>query len=193
MQEILKTDRLVLRHFNPDDAPRVHALANNWNIARMMGRLPYPYSRSEAAAWIATHDGLRAAGREFPLAVELEGTLIGATGVLIHGNGDHELGYWIGEPYWNRGFATEAGRGAIDYAVRRLGAGGVIAGHFVENHASGRVLTKLGFRYTAEESRWCEARQTDVRSLAMRLQDRTVFKAAPRTTTALRAAMESGR
>jgi RimJ/RimL family protein N-acetyltransferase len=175
MQEIAKTERLRLRHFSAADAADIQRLANNWNVARMLGRMPYPYPDGAAAKWIATHDGMRADGREFPLAIELNGTVVGATGVLVHDNGDHEIGYWIGEPYWNRGFATEAAQAAVDYAFDELGAARVVAGHFAENHASGRVLTKLGFRYTGEEYRWCEARQRTLISLAMKIE-----RAAPK-------------
>ncbi len=175
MQEIAKTERLRLRHFTPDDAADIRKLANNWNVARMLGRMPYPYPDGAATKWIATHDGMRAEGREFPLAIEWNGAFIGATGVVMHDNGDCELGYWIGEPYWNKGCATEAARAVIDYAFDDLGASRVVAGHFAENHASGRVLTKLGFRYTGEEYRWCEARQRTLISLAMKLE-----RAAPK-------------
>jgi RimJ/RimL family protein N-acetyltransferase len=169
MQEIVKTERLTLRHFRAADAARVQALCNNWNIARMLSRMPYPYSETQAAAWIASHDDARSAGREFPLAIEWEGQLVGSTGMLVHENGDHEIGYWIGEPYWNRGFATEAGRAVVDLAVRRASERAVVAGHHADNHASGRVLTKLGFRYTGEDRRWCEARREEVRCLSMKL------------------------
>lgn len=178
MQEIASTARLTLRHFRTEDAPRVQALCNNWNIARMLSRMPYPYSQADAVAWLSSHDEARATGREFPLAIEWESELIGSTGVMVHENGDHEIGYWIGEPYWNRGFATEAGRAAIDFALARPAPASIVAGHYVDNHASGRVLTKLGFRYTGEDRRWCEARREKVRSLSMRLAREAVARSA---------------
>ena len=56
-------------------------------------------------------------------------------------------GYWFGRPYWGKGFATEALQ-ALTSAARSLGA--LEAGHFVDNPASGRVLSKGGFGYTGE-------------------------------------------
>jgi RimJ/RimL family protein N-acetyltransferase len=79
------------------------------------------------------------------------------------------IGYWIGEPYWNRGFATEAASALTERAKARFGGESIVSGHYADNHASGRVLTKLGFRYTGEESRWCEARQEKAHCLTMKL------------------------
>ena len=55
--------------------------------------------------------------------------------------------YWFGRPYWGQGFATEAATAFVSEA-NKLGA--LNAGHFVDNPASGRVLSKVGFTYTGE-------------------------------------------
>jgi len=62
-----------------------------------------------------------------------------------------ELGYWIGPPFQNRGFATEAARAAIGYAFDELGLHKVTVGCIVENTASRRVIEKLGFRFLGEQ------------------------------------------
>jgi RimJ/RimL family protein N-acetyltransferase len=77
------------------------------------------------------------------------------------------MGYWFGEPYWGKGYATEAGRRLLRFAFEERELDGIAAGHYWENHASGRVLTKLGFRYTHEVMRHCLARGHDVRCLMM--------------------------
>ena len=169
MHEELKTERLVLRPLAQTDAERLASLANNWNVARMLSRMPYPYSLDMAEDWIARQAAQRAEGEEFVYAVTNGEGFVGTCGVQAHANGTHEIGYWIGEPYWNRGYASEATGAVLGEAAARFDAGTLISGHFWENHASGRVLTKLGFRYTGEESRWCEARQEKVRCLTMRL------------------------
>ena len=171
MQDVLRTDRLVLRHFNLDDAPRVQALAGNWKVASMLARVPYPYKDGLAEEWIATHDARRAAGQSYAYAIERDGELVGSIGLEASGKdgGTFELGYWIGEAWWSRGIATEAGRRLIAEAFARLPAERLTAGHIVENHASGRVLTKLGFRYIAENEIWSEARRARLRGLRMEL------------------------
>src|SRR3546814_17039034 len=73
--------------------------------------------------------------------------LIGCIGMDRMESGDVELGYWVAQPYWGLGYATEAGRHMIDLArtlrIRRL-----VASHFTANPAPGAVLRKLGFRPT---------------------------------------------
>ncbi|MEQ8266958.1 MAG: GNAT family N-acetyltransferase [Parvibaculum sp.] len=169
MREELKTERLLLRPLEKADAERLAGLANNWNVARMLARMPYPYTLDMAEDWIGKQKSLREEGGEFGYAVTNDEGLIGGCGMQAHVDGTHEIGYWIGEPYWNRGYASEAARAVLAHAVARFGAETIVAGHYWENHASGRVLTKLGFRYTGEENRWCVARQAQVRCLTMRL------------------------
>jgi RimJ/RimL family protein N-acetyltransferase len=74
--------------------------------------------------------------------------LIGACGI---GNldGEPELGYWIGRPYWGLGFATEASRAVIEIA-KTIGHKKLVASHFTDNLASGKVLRKLGFQSTGK-------------------------------------------
>lgn len=169
MQEELKTERLLLRPLRETDTERLAALADNWNVARMLSRMPFPYTLDMAHEWIGKQTALRAGGEEHAYALDLDGDFIGSCGVQVHADGTHEIGYWVGEPYWNKGYASEAAAAVLAAAVSRFGAATLISGHFAENHASGRVLTKLGFRYTGEEQRWCMARQEKVHCLTMRL------------------------
>jgi len=57
-----------------------------------------------------------------------------------------ELGYWVGRPYWGRGYATEAGLGLLAHSFGVLRLNRVFAIHYSRNPASGRVLQKLGMR-----------------------------------------------
>jgi RimJ/RimL family protein N-acetyltransferase len=178
MQQAIETERLTLRAFTQGDAAAVQRLASNWNVARMLAHMPYPYPEGAAGRWIATHDRARAEGSKYPHAVEWQGEVIGAATIVVHDDSAHEIGYWIGEPYWNRGFATEAAEALVDAAFEHLDAPFVTAGHFVENHASGRVLTKLGFRYTGEIYNWCEARQRTLLALTMKRERQLPLRAA---------------
>ena len=169
----IKTERLVLRHFNFDDAPRVRELVGNWKVARMLARVAYPYSDRLAEEWIAGHERARETGRGFPFAIEKDGELVGCVGLDAQEDGQaYEIGYWVGEPYWNKGIATEAGRALITQAFEKSPVERLTAGHLVENHASGSVLTKLGFRYIGEARDWSEARREKVHALRMVLKRR---------------------
>jgi ribosomal-protein-alanine N-acetyltransferase len=180
----LRTERLVLRHFTLDDAPRVRELVGNWKVARMLARVAYPYSDDLAQEWIAGQDSARAKGESFPFAIEHQGELVGCVGLDARANAEggagpvYEIGYWVGEPYWNRGIATEAGRALVGHAFSARPIDKLTAGHLAENHASGSVLTKLGFRYIAETHLWSEARREKVHALRMVLKREAAAKAA---------------
>jgi RimJ/RimL family protein N-acetyltransferase len=177
MENVITTDRLVLRPFTLNDAAPVRALVGNWKVASMLARVSYPYGQDLAEQWIATHAAGRATGTHLPFAIEKDGELVGCVGLDRADNEDaYDVGYWIGEPFWNQGIATEAARAAVTHAFTTLKAkdGSALtrltAGHMAENHASGQVLTKLGFRYTAETDLWSEARRAKVHALRMVLK-----------------------
>ena len=74
-----------------------------------------------------------------------DGTLIGTVGLaLVMEDRRAELGYWIGVPWWNRGFATEAARAVVDFGFGSLGLHRIMARHLARNPSSGRVMEKLG-------------------------------------------------
>ncbi|WP_292522199.1 GNAT family N-acetyltransferase [Methanoculleus sp.] len=152
-QPILVTDRLVLRPFTPKDAPVVQRLAGDYAVASRTLEIPYPYPDGAAEAWIATHAAGFRKGLHAVYAVTRagKGDLVGAAGLVEinrrHGRG--ELGYWVGRPYWGRGYATEAARAVIECGFSVLGLHRVYAMHFSRNPASGRVMAKCGMRHEA--------------------------------------------
>jgi RimJ/RimL family protein N-acetyltransferase len=161
------TERLVLRPVETHDRARLVELANNWRIAKNLSTMPYPYTDQAADDWIGKQAGLWAERLTVPLAITLDGALIGGIGVGVRDSTDWELGYWLGEPFWNRGYASEAAIALRNYAFEFLNLAHLVAGHFADNHASGRILGKLGFRYTSETMRYCLARGTNMRCLDM--------------------------
>jgi RimJ/RimL family protein N-acetyltransferase len=139
----------LLRPFAASDAPAVQLLAGEREIAANTLSIPHPYLPGMAESWIATHETMRAEGKKVSFAITLaqERTLIGAIGLEIAAEHRRaELGYWIGKPYWGRGYATEAARAVVDYGFKSLGLQRIHAGHFSRNPASGRVLAKIGMR-----------------------------------------------
>lgn len=143
----LTTARLVLRPYALADAPEVQRLAGAREIAATTLAMPYPYPDGLAETWIGTHAAAWAERRTLTLAVTLEadGTLIGTVGLaLAMEDCRGELGYWIGLPWWNRGFATEASRAVVDFGFGSLGLHRIMARHLARNPSSGRVMEKLG-------------------------------------------------
>jgi ribosomal-protein-alanine N-acetyltransferase len=147
---VLLTDRLRLRPFSLDDALEVQRLAGDRLVAATTLNIPHPYEDGMAQAWISSHQGefIERKGVIFAIASKANGSLIGAIG-LADMVADHhaELGYWIGRPYWNQGFCTEAGAAVLRYAFTELNLVRVHSAHFARNGASGRVLQKLGMRH----------------------------------------------
>lgn len=145
----LRTDRLCLRPLEPGDAPRVQELAAAREIAEMTLRIPHPYEDGMAEAWIAEIAEASARGERVVFAVTTGSDgLIGAAGLdLEPAHRRAELGYWIGVPYWSRGFATEAARAVVDHGFRDLELHRIYASVFPRNPASGRVLEKIGLTF----------------------------------------------
>jgi RimJ/RimL family protein N-acetyltransferase len=136
------TSRLILRHFQRSDAAPMLPLIGDFEIANNTSRIPHPYTAADADAFLSM---LEREPEKPILAVTLNNSVIGAVGLELEPLHDRgELGYWIGRPYWNKGYATEAARAMIAIAFRNLGLNKVVAHHFTRNPASGRVLEKTG-------------------------------------------------
>ncbi|MBX3562804.1 MAG: GNAT family N-acetyltransferase [Sphingomonas sp.] len=145
-----RTPRLLLRPGWAEDAPALHAAIADEGIVRNLAKAPWPYRAEDAEAFLSRdrtgHDPvslitMRTAGAP---------RLVGCIGLDHMESGEVELGYWIARPYWGLGIATEAGRAVIANARDTLRLTRLVAGHFIDNPASGRVLRKLGFRPTGE-------------------------------------------
>jgi ribosomal-protein-alanine N-acetyltransferase len=159
----LTTERLILRPFSLDDAERVRQLAGAREIAENTATMPHPYEEGMAEEWIGTHEELYAKGENIHFAVCLKSTheLLGAIGLVINKDHDRgELGYWMGIPYWNLGYCTEAARAVIKYGFEVLQLNRIGAIHYTRNPASGRVLENIGMRFEGvrrqEMKRWDE-------------------------------------
>lgn len=145
-QPVLYSPRLALRPFELGDAAVVQELAGDKAIAETTLNIPHPYADGMAESWIAGHEEqLREGHVVFAITRRASHDLIGAIGLRIDAvSGKAELGYWIGVPYWNEGYATEAARRLVEYAFEHLSLNRVAARHFARNPASGRVMHKIG-------------------------------------------------
>jgi [ribosomal protein S5]-alanine N-acetyltransferase len=149
-QPTLTTGRLVLRPFQMADAQPVQQLAGAVEVADTTLNIPHPYPDGAAEQWIAVLGEGFARGASATWAITLRdgGELVGAVGLVIRREHLHaELGYWIGMPYWGRGYATEAARAVLRYAFRGMELARVYASHFTRNPASGAVLRRIGMRH----------------------------------------------
>lgn len=107
------------------------------------------------------------------LGVVLRGTseLIGVIGLALHGESQSaELGFYFGRQCWGQGFATEAGQAFVRAALDVTAYARLTSGYYADNPASGRVLTKLGFKLIGYSSRPCLAEGRDKPSIEMELR-----------------------
>jgi ribosomal-protein-alanine N-acetyltransferase len=146
----IDTTRLVLRPFAIDDAEEVQRLAGEREVAATTLNIPHPYDDGMAEAWIAHQqtDAERGTALVFAVVLREERALAGAVSLTIAP--DHaraEMGYWIGKPYWGRGYCTEAAAAVLEVAFEVLGLHRVYATHLARNPASGRVMQKLGMAH----------------------------------------------
>lgn len=143
---VLHGAQCVLRPYGADDVDALQAAGNHLEVVRWLtARFPYPYTRADAAAWVAI------ASVEVPtdtFVIEVGGAFAGCVGVQVHDgekSGVAEFGYWIAPAFWNRGIATEAARLLVAHAFDARGLRRLEAHVFAPNLASARVLEKCGF------------------------------------------------
>ena len=144
----IETERLSLRPFSIDDAAEVRRLAGTGQLPITTLAIPHPYERGMAEQWIATHsDEFERIGMTWAIARRMTAHWWSVSLMGMRKGHQAELGYWIGKPYWNCGFCTEAVRAVVRYAFLELGLIRIHACHFSRNPASGRVMLKVGMQH----------------------------------------------
>lgn len=142
----LETERLVMRQFRDDDLDAFHSMTSDPDVMRHIGD-GHTFDREEAwksLAQMLGHWQLRGYGL-FALEERDTGQVVGRSGLYNpEGWPGIEVGWLLDRSSWGRGFATEAGRAALDYAWRELGVEHVISLIYPDNHASIRVAERLG-------------------------------------------------
>lgn len=147
---ILETDRLILRPFELRDAPMISELAGHADVAATTLNMPHPYPEAAAESFIQSLRDRAADDPNITLAIvrKIDDQFMGGISMRPVAQFDHaDIGYWIGVPYWNQGYASEAARRIIDYGFAELGLHRIYAAYFVHNLASRRVMEKAGMTY----------------------------------------------
>ena len=144
------TERLILRPFLISDAEDVTKLCNNYTLYTNTLHLPYPYTLDSALSWIETHEKNFNEDKlyEFAITCKESGKLLGAISLSNNKNSNNgEIGYWLGEEFWNKGYATEAAKGILYFAFNIKNYHKVYGRFFSKNPASGKVMSKIGMTY----------------------------------------------
>lgn len=146
---LVRGERCVIRRWRARDAASVVRYANNFNVSRYLrDRFPYPYTMEHARAFLAGAVGEE--GEETKFAIEVDGEAVGGIGVIPGADIERfsaEIGYWLGEPFWGRGMATEALMVVTEYAFANFDLCRLYAHVFDWNGASARVLEKAGYEF----------------------------------------------
>jgi RimJ/RimL family protein N-acetyltransferase len=152
-----RSERLFLRPAFPEDSRELYEGICDAGVIVMLSSAPWPYRPADAEQYCAMPADTHAPRFVITIPGEKGAPIVGTVG-FKHADSELELGYWIARDHWGQGYATEAARAALEVA-RSLGRKRVLAGHYVDNPASGRVLRKLGFRETGEvRPTFCRAR-----------------------------------
>jgi RimJ/RimL family protein N-acetyltransferase len=155
----ISTERLHLRPVTPQDSGRITEVVADPRVHRMLARVPPGQTKAQTLAWIMTHDRGRAEDIDHVYAITKDGVLIGVTGAHRASTDlPFEIGYWLAPEAWGQGFVTEASAALICWLETRKGARALVSGHFADNPASGRVLSKLGFLPSGRDKMFCAGR-----------------------------------
>lgn len=130
-----------------EDIDDIVRLLGDRRVAEMMSGVPWPYERKHAEEWlpdaIAAHEQDK--GEAFVIALRETGELMGVIGLHPDDAGPWAwFGYWLGVPYWGRGYMTEALEEILRFGFEERGFRRLEACHFIDNPASGRVMLKAG-------------------------------------------------
>ena len=145
---ILVSERLLLRAPETTDTNAISHLANNINVASKVSRMPHPYTIKDAENFVDRVASGAMGKCVYAVTRNDTHEFIGCCGLQAQeGSNGLEIGYWLGEPHWNRGFATEAAQTLIDFGFRHFDADFIDGRCRVMNIGSRRVLQKCGFQF----------------------------------------------
>lgn len=153
---IIKTERLLLRVPCAKDIPRIVHYANNEKIYSMTLNMPHPYHEKDAIYWInMANEGFEEKNHFiFAICKQSNDLFMGGIGLRLNTQFNHaELGFWIGESFWNNGYMTEATGKILEFGFERIGLHKIYATHMVNNPASGKVMINNGM---VKEGEWVD-------------------------------------
>jgi RimJ/RimL family protein N-acetyltransferase len=144
----LELGRFIIRDWRAGDAEALVRHANNRRVSiNLRDTFPWPYTARDAEEWIRT---ATTATPVTHFAIEIDGEAAGGIGLRFGRDVFRqaaEIGFWLGEPYWNRGIMTEAVRAMTGYAFEHFPIVRIQAGVYDWNPASRRVFAKTGYTY----------------------------------------------
>ncbi len=156
----LQTKRLILRTWQESDAEALYKYARNPHVGPIAGWSPHT-SVENSREIIKT---VLSAPETYAVVLKETGEAVGSIGIMTvrsetysaeMADGECEIGFWIGEPFWGQGLIPEAVNELLRYAFEKLKRTAVWCGYFDGNEKSKRVQEKCGFVYShTEYNKW---------------------------------------
>ncbi|MBT3397915.1 GNAT family N-acetyltransferase [archaeon] len=154
----LKTKRLILREKKKSDFKSIRENINNINVSRYMSVIPHPYTDKDAIWWIG-HSAKKRKEKprkdyQFGITIKPSDKVVGGIGLVITNEGGvADIGCWIGEEYWRKGYVFEATVRVINYAFDDLKLKKVVLFAAVENVGSNKLIKKLGLKFVKKKKK----------------------------------------
>jgi RimJ/RimL family protein N-acetyltransferase len=147
---VIETERLVLSQLEERDIPFIVEYLQHRIFSDLTSNIPYPYVENDARSWVKMSKEAFDNNAGYTFAIRnKEGQIIGAIGLHDRDDDKAELGYWIGIPYWNKGYVTEAAEAIVNFGLNEMKFNKIFATHFLHNPASGRIMEKIGMKQEA--------------------------------------------
>lgn len=143
----LRTERLVLSQLQEEDIPLIVTYAGDEQVAAYTLNIPHPYEKEDAVFWLGMAEQGYANEDQYIFAIRNPTNLafMGGVGLRLHRRHDRAvLGYWIGVPFWGKGYMTEAVRAVMHFGFDTLHLNRIDCTHLIDNPASGKVMIKNG-------------------------------------------------
>lgn len=160
----IKTEKLILKELTKKDIKSIVENANNLNVTKWLLIVPYPYKIKDAKFWIkdSQKKAKEKPRKDYTFGVELksERKIIGGMGLhkVDRFQKKAEVGYWLGEKYWRKGYGSEALNEILKLAFNKLRLRRIEAGVFYGNTSSGKLLEKFGFKKEGLKRKACKCK-----------------------------------
>ena len=168
---MIETPRLILRDIQLNDVDTIVRELNNFNIARNTARIPFPYHRDDALDFISFIKTLDE--RSLTCAITEKSKPSEMLGIVSYEfsieQNDAELGYWLSEPHWDKGYMTEAVSAIVHHAFAVSKLDQLVSCYHNDNPNSGRILRRVGFTEIAQCTSFSKAQGKEVPVTNLRL------------------------
>lgn len=146
----LETDRLILRSLLIEDSEQIEKLASDYEVAKTTLTIPHPYPKGSAKEFISSITKAEEEGKIviFAIIKKDDFSLVGIINLNLQKSYDRaELAYWVGKPFWGKGYGTEAARALIQFGFQELNLNKIFAASFTNNPGSWRIMEKIGLKH----------------------------------------------